>query len=45
VIESRNDALVSLEAEVAETYMQLRAAQVLREITLQSLSDHARCSS
>jgi NodT family efflux transporter outer membrane factor (OMF) lipoprotein len=39
VIESRNDALVSLEAEVAETYMQLRAAQVLREITLQSLSD------
>jgi outer membrane protein, multidrug efflux system len=39
VIESRNDALVSLEAEVAETYMQLRAAQVLRAITLQSLSD------
>jgi outer membrane protein, multidrug efflux system len=38
-IESRNDALVSLEAEVAETYMQLRAAQVLRGITLQSLAD------
>jgi len=38
-IESRNDVLVSLEAEVAQTYMQLRAAQVLREITLQSLSD------
>jgi multidrug efflux system outer membrane protein len=35
VIESRNDALVSLEAEVAQTYFQLRAAQMLREITLE----------
>ncbi|HZZ11192.1 MAG TPA: efflux transporter outer membrane subunit [Paraburkholderia sp.] len=31
--ESRNDALVSLEAEVAQTYMQLRGAQALRDIT------------
>jgi NodT family efflux transporter outer membrane factor (OMF) lipoprotein len=38
-IESRNDALVSLEAEVAQTYFQLRAAQMLREITLKQLSD------
>jgi NodT family efflux transporter outer membrane factor (OMF) lipoprotein len=38
-IESRNDALVSLEAEVAQTYFQLRAAQMLHEITLQELSD------
>jgi NodT family efflux transporter outer membrane factor (OMF) lipoprotein len=38
-IESRNDALVSLEAEVAQTYFQLRAAQMLRDITLQQLSD------
>ncbi|MGA7780753.1 MAG: efflux transporter outer membrane subunit [Paraburkholderia sp.] len=40
-IESRNDALVSLEAEVAQTYMQLRGAQALREIT-QSLVDQQR---
>ena len=39
IIESRNDALVSLEAEVAQTYFQLRAAQMLREITLEQLSD------
>jgi NodT family efflux transporter outer membrane factor (OMF) lipoprotein len=31
-IESRNDLLVSLEAEVAQDYFQLRAAQVLRTI-------------
>jgi outer membrane protein, multidrug efflux system len=37
-VESRNDALVSLEAEVAQTYMQLRGAQALHEIT-QSLVD------
>ena len=37
-LESRNDALVSLEAEVAQTYMQLRGAQALRQIT-QSLVD------
>jgi NodT family efflux transporter outer membrane factor (OMF) lipoprotein len=34
VIESRNDLLVSLEAEVAQTYFQLRAGQMLRQITL-----------
>jgi multidrug efflux system outer membrane protein len=34
-IETRNDLLVSLEAEVAETYFQLRAAQTLRQITLE----------
>jgi outer membrane protein, multidrug efflux system len=32
-IENRNDALVSLEAEVAQTYMQLRGAQALYAIT------------
>lgn len=31
-MESRNDALLSLEAEVAQTYMQLRGAQTLYEI-------------
>ncbi|WP_133645726.1 efflux transporter outer membrane subunit [Paraburkholderia flava] len=36
--ESRNDALLSLEAEVAQTYVQLRGAQTLRSIT-QSLVD------
>jgi outer membrane protein, multidrug efflux system len=40
-IESRNDALVSLEAEVAQTYMQLRGAQALRQIT-QGLVDQQR---
>jgi len=33
-MESRNDALVSLEAEVARTYAQLRGAQAIRQITL-----------
>ncbi len=33
-VESRNDLLVSLEAEVAQTYFQLRASQSLRHITL-----------
>lgn len=32
-IESRNDALLSLEAEVAQTYVQLRGAQQLQAIT------------
>jgi multidrug efflux system outer membrane protein len=32
-VEARNDLLVSLQAEVAQTYFQLRAAQVLRKIT------------
>jgi outer membrane protein, multidrug efflux system len=33
-VESRNDLLVSLQAEVAQDYFQLRAGQVLRQITL-----------
>jgi len=33
-IESRNDLLVSLAAEVAQTYFQLRAGQVQRQISL-----------
>jgi NodT family efflux transporter outer membrane factor (OMF) lipoprotein len=33
-VESRNDLVVSLEAEVAQTYFQLRSAQALRQITL-----------
>jgi multidrug efflux system outer membrane protein len=33
-IEDRNDALVSLEAEVAQTYSQLRGAQYLKQVTL-----------
>ena len=33
-MENRNDALVSLEAEVAQTYSQLRGAQLLKRITL-----------
>jgi NodT family efflux transporter outer membrane factor (OMF) lipoprotein len=37
-VESRNDVLVSLEAEVAETYLQLRAAQVLKDTTLQEIA-------
>ncbi|WP_250474700.1 efflux transporter outer membrane subunit [Caballeronia sp. GAFFF1] len=36
-IESRNDALVSLEAEVARTYAQLRGAQSIRQITLDEI--------
>lgn len=39
--ESRNDALLSLEAEVAQTYMQLRGAQALHDITT-SLVDQQR---
>ncbi len=38
-VESRNDMLVSLEAEVAQTYMQLRAAQVLKAITIGLIGD------
>jgi NodT family efflux transporter outer membrane factor (OMF) lipoprotein len=34
-LESRNDMLVSLEAEVAQTYCQLRAAQVSKQVTLE----------
>jgi multidrug efflux system outer membrane protein len=40
-VESRNDALLSLEAEVAQTYMQLRGAQALHDITT-SLVDQQR---
>jgi multidrug efflux system outer membrane protein len=36
--ESRNDLLISLEAEVAQTYFQLRAAQVLRKITAEQIA-------
>ncbi|RAS22315.1 efflux transporter outer membrane subunit [Paraburkholderia bryophila] len=39
--ESRNDALLSLEAEVAQTYLQLRGAQALHDITA-SLVDQQR---
>lgn len=38
-VESRNDMMVSLEAEVATTYLQLRAAQLLRTITLGLIDD------
>ena len=38
-IESRNDLLVSLEAEVAQTYFQLRAAQALQRITRSQIAD------
>jgi NodT family efflux transporter outer membrane factor (OMF) lipoprotein len=40
-VESRNDALLSLEAEVAQTYLQLRGAQALHAITA-SLVDQQR---
>jgi multidrug efflux system outer membrane protein len=33
-VESRNDLMVSLEAEVAQSYFQLRASQMLRRIAL-----------
>jgi multidrug efflux system outer membrane protein len=37
-VESRNDVLVSLQAEVAQTYLQLRAAQLLRQITADQIA-------
>jgi multidrug efflux system outer membrane protein len=37
-VESRNDLLVSLEAEVAQNYFQLRAAQMLRTIVGQQIA-------
>jgi len=37
--ESRNDALLSLEAEVAQTYLQLRGAQAIRAITERLIAD------
>lgn len=36
--EARNDLLVSLEAEVAQTYFQLRASQTLRKVTLDQIA-------
>ena len=41
-IENRNDALVSLEAEVAQTYSQLRGAQLLEQITLAEIDSEQR---
>ncbi|MFT4433363.1 efflux transporter outer membrane subunit [Caballeronia sp. 15715] len=41
-IENRNDALVSLEAEVAQTYSQLRGAQLLKQITLAEIGSEQR---
>lgn len=38
-VESRNDMLVSLEAEVAQTYLQLRATQQLESITAGLIAD------
>jgi NodT family efflux transporter outer membrane factor (OMF) lipoprotein len=38
-IESRNDLLVSLAAEVAQTYFQLRAGQVQRQIALDLIAE------
>jgi NodT family efflux transporter outer membrane factor (OMF) lipoprotein len=37
-IEARNDALVSLEAEVAQTYVQLRGAQLLTRIASEQIT-------
>jgi multidrug efflux system outer membrane protein len=37
-VESRNDVLISLQAEVEETYFQLRAGQVLRQITADQIA-------
>lgn len=41
-IENRNDALVSLEAEVAQTYARLRGAQLLKQITLAEIDDEQK---
>jgi NodT family efflux transporter outer membrane factor (OMF) lipoprotein len=38
-VESKNDLLVSLEAEIAQTYFQLRDAQVLRQMTRTLIAD------
>ena len=38
-VESKNDLLVSLQAEIAQTYFQLRAAQVLRQMTATLIAD------
>ncbi len=39
MVESRNDMLVSLEAEVAQEYLQLRASQLLRTLTSSLIAD------
>jgi NodT family efflux transporter outer membrane factor (OMF) lipoprotein len=41
-VEARNDLLVSLEAEVAQTYFQLRASQALRQITRDLIAAQAQ---
>jgi outer membrane protein, multidrug efflux system len=38
-VESKNDLLVSLEAEIAQTYFQLRAAQVLQQMTIALIAE------
>ncbi|HTJ93924.1 MAG TPA: efflux transporter outer membrane subunit [Pararobbsia sp.] len=38
-IENRNDALVSLEAEVAQTYLQLRGAQAMHALTVELIDE------
>ena len=38
-VESKNDLLVSLEAEIAQTYFQLRAGQILRQMTAALIAD------
>jgi multidrug efflux system outer membrane protein len=38
-VESRNDLLVSLEAEVAQAYVQLRAGQILRQLVHALIED------
>jgi NodT family efflux transporter outer membrane factor (OMF) lipoprotein len=40
-VESKNDLLVSLEAEVAESYFQLRSAQMLRQMVNALIHDQA----
>jgi multidrug efflux system outer membrane protein len=37
-VEARNDLLVSLQAEIAQTYFQLRAGQVLRQVVADQIS-------
>jgi outer membrane protein, multidrug efflux system len=38
-VATRNDMLVSLEAEVAQTYLQLRGAQALKRLTVSLIAD------
>jgi multidrug efflux system outer membrane protein len=41
-VESRNDSLVSLEAEVAQTYSQMRGAQLLKQVTLSEIDSERK---